>query len=106
MKIHYCRCKSFIVIVSLLFYLYCFYLNTDIYFRAFAEPLHVYVRDTLSYLVLLGLHFAICLTPGSLPFSDVEWTIFIFFLGRIVMELSQFLSTNASLKKKWLQYVR
>ena len=48
MKIHYYRCKSFIVIVSLLFYLYCFYLYTERYLRIFAEPLHVYERDTLS----------------------------------------------------------
>ena len=85
--------------------MYVFYLYTEVYFRLFAEPLHVYVRDTLSYLVLLGLHFAICLTPASLPFTGVEWTIFIFFLGRMVTELSQFLSTNDSLKKNWLQYV-
>ena len=85
--------------------MFVFYLYTEWYFRFFAQPFNVYVRDTLSYLVLLGLHFAICLMPGSLPFTGVEWTIFIFFLGRTVMELSQFLSTNGSLKKNWLQYV-
>ena len=56
----------------------------------FTTPYFIFVRDTLSYLTLLGLHFALCLTPSVLPFSGLEWVILVFFVGRILMESKQF----------------
>ena len=49
----------------------------------------MFVRDTLSYLVLLLLHFGICLEPSSIPFTTVEWFIALFFIGRVVTEINQ-----------------
>jgi len=52
----------------------------------FTLPYFIFVRDTLSYMVLLGLHFAICLEPSSLSFSRLEWVILILFMGRFLIE--------------------
>jgi len=57
-------------------------------------PYFIFVRDTLSYLALLGLHLFICLAPSTIAFSGVEWAIFLFFLGRIAMEGKQFFRAN------------
>ena len=60
----------------------------------FTTPYFIFFRDTLSYLTLLGLHFAICLFPSSVAFSRLEWVILVFFLGRVVMEVDQFISVK------------
>ena len=77
----------------------------------FTTPYFVFVRDTLSYLCLLALHFAICLSPSSIPFSSLEWIILVFFMGRILMAGKQFLSIkikqnkgNNAKKKMALKY--
>ena len=54
----------------------------------------MFIRDTLSYLTLLGLHIALCLDTSSIPFSGLEWAILVFFLGRILMESRQFLDVK------------
>ena len=61
----------------------------DGYLEYFKTPYFIFVRDSLSYLPLLGLHFFICLSPSRISFSEAEWVIFIFFLGRILMETKQ-----------------
>ncbi|XP_078372504.1 uncharacterized protein LOC144656151 isoform X2 [Oculina patagonica] len=61
------------------------------YLEYFTTPYFVFLRDTLSYLALLALHFAFCLETSSIPFSGLEWAIFVFFLGRILMEFQQLL---------------
>jgi len=38
---------------------------------------------------LLGLHYAFCLSPSSLAFSGLEWSILIFFMGRSLVEFEQ-----------------
>ncbi|XP_066021550.1 uncharacterized protein [Pocillopora verrucosa] len=58
----------------------------------FTTPYFVFFRDTLSYLILLVLHFAICLSPSTIAFSRLEWAILVFFLGRVLMEVDQFIS--------------
>ena len=57
-------------------------------------PYFIFVRDTLSYLALLGLHLFICLAPSTIAFSGVEWAIFLFFLGRIAMEGRHFIRAH------------
>lgn len=57
-------------------------------------PYFIFVRDTLSYLALLGLHFVICLAPSKIPFNGVEWGIFVFFMGRMAMEGKQLIRTS------------
>ena len=68
------------------------YFTTESYKEYFTTPYFIFVRDTLSHLALLVLHFAICLTPSSIPFNGLEWTILVFFLGRMFMEVTQVLS--------------
>ncbi|XP_078356168.1 uncharacterized protein LOC144640972 isoform X2 [Oculina patagonica] len=73
------------------------------YLEYFTTPYFIFVRDTLSYLTLLGLHFALCLAPSSIPFSGLEWVILVFFMGRILMESKQFLNVktqNAHLRRE------
>lgn len=67
---------------------------TDRYLKNFVTPYFIFVRDTLSYLALLGLHFVICLAPSQIPFSGVEWAIFVFFMGRMAMEGKQLIRTS------------
>ncbi|KAL9984282.1 hypothetical protein ACROYT_G006557 [Oculina patagonica] len=59
------------------------------YLKYFTTPYFIFIRDTLSYLVHLGLHFTICLAPSSVSFSKLEWAIWVFYMGRIVMECRQ-----------------
>lgn len=60
----------------------------------------MFFRDTLSYLVLLGFHFALCLETSSIQFSGLEWAILVFFLGRILNEIKQFLDVKVKRQKK------
>ena len=60
------------------------------YVEYLATPYFIFVRDTLSYLTLLGLHLALCLSPSVIPFSGLEWVILVFFMGRILLESKQF----------------
>lgn len=62
----------------------------ETYREYFTTPYFLFIRDTLSYLALLGLHLSICLSPTSVEYSELEWAILIFFMGRIVMEIKQF----------------
>ncbi|XP_044172678.1 uncharacterized protein LOC114966353 [Acropora millepora] len=62
----------------------------DSYRNYFTTPYFVFIRDTLSYQVLLGLHFTICLEASSISFTWVEWAILVFFMGRVLFEREQF----------------
>jgi hypothetical protein len=62
------------------------------YLDYFNTPYFIFVRDTLSYLALLGLHFAVCLQPSKLRPTVSEWLILAFFLGRLLMEIDQVIS--------------
>ncbi|CAH3192469.1 unnamed protein product [Porites evermanni] len=53
----------------------------------FTTPYFIFVRDTLSYLALLGLHFAVCLSPSSIEMTGLEWAIMVFFMGRTLLEI-------------------
>ncbi|XP_066021554.1 uncharacterized protein [Pocillopora verrucosa] len=68
----------------------------------FTTPYFIFFRDMLSYLTLLGLHFAICLFPSTIAFSQLEWVILIFFLGRVLMEVDQFMKkAGMKAQKLW-----
>ena len=56
----------------------------------FTTPYFIFFRDTLSYLSLLGLHIAACLSPSIVPFSALEWVIAVFFVGRFLSEFKQY----------------
>ena len=77
-----------------------FFLFIVSYLEYFTTPYFVFFRDTLSYLVLLGFHFALCLETSSIPFSGLEWAILVFFLSRILNEIKQFLDVKIKRKKK------
>lgn len=87
--------------------------TTDRYLEYFTTPYFIFFRDTLSYLSLLGLHIAICLSPSVVPFSAVEWVIAVFFVGRFLSEFKQYnnkktskrLEKRQSLSRKHGQYV-
>ena len=61
----------------------------DIYLISLRTPFFTFVRDTLSYIVLLGLHYGLCLSPTTVTFSRSEWVILIFFTGRYLVERKQ-----------------
>ncbi|XP_058950960.2 uncharacterized protein [Pocillopora verrucosa] len=65
----------------------------------FTTPYFVFFRDTLSYITLLVLHFALCLSPSTVSFSRLEQVILVFFVGRIVMEMEQFISAKKNAVK-------
>ena len=85
-KFPFVICKLTLYIAHLFF--------TEKYLDYFTTPYFIFFRDTLSYLTLLGLHFAICLSPSTLAFSRIEWVVLVFFLGRIVTEFDQFMGNT------------
>ena len=54
----------------------------------------------LTYLVLLGLHFAICVESSQLAFSGLEWAILVFLVGRLFTEIKQVVDLARSEEKK------
>ena len=62
----------------------------DNYRDYFTTPYFVFIRDALSYLILLGLHFTICLETSSISFTWIECVILVFFTGRVLFECEQF----------------
>lgn len=82
---------------------------SESYLEYFTTPYFVFLRDTLSYLALLALHFAFCLETSTIPFSGLEWAIFVFFMGRILMEIQQLLGgqkREAETKQNGTKYKR
>ena len=76
--------------------------STDFYKKYkdyFTIPYFIFVRDTLSYLALLGLHFAICLESSQVAFSGLEWAILLFLVGRILTEIKQIVDLVRSREK-------
>lgn len=73
---------------------------TQIYLMYMETPYFKFVRDTLSYIVLLVLHYALCLAPSTMAFSGLEWTILIFFIGRYLVERQQLSDVMDHLKKQ------
>ena len=63
-------------------------------------PYFKFVRDTLSYIVLLVLHFALCLSPSTISFSGLEWAILVFFIGRFLVERKQLSDAIHHLKQQ------
>ena len=59
------------------------------YLACLETPYYKFLRDTLSYIIMLFLHYALCLSPSTIEFSGLEWTIFVFYVGRVVAELKQ-----------------
>ena len=82
-------------------FIWCLFLES--YVEYFTTPYFVFLRDTLSYLALLALHFALCLETSSIPFSGLEWAIFIFFLGRFLMEIQQILGQKRDVGTRQLK---
>lgn len=94
---------------TVVFYFKCFspevilifvYLVTQIYQISLDTPYFKFVRDSLSFVVLLGLHFALCLEPSSVPFSGLEWAILVFFIGRYLVEREQIFAVIHSMKRQ------
>ena len=63
-------------------------------------PYFKFIRDTLSYIVLLVLHYALCLSSSTVTFSGLEWAILIFFIGRVLVEGKQINDVIQRLKQQ------
>ena len=74
--------------------------TSEIYLLSLETPYFKFVRDTLSYIVLLVLHYALCLSPTTVTFSRLEWTILIFFIGRFLVERKQMADVLQHLKRE------
>lgn len=83
-----CICNRKKELLTNLTWTFCYFL-AGTYLKYFTTPYFVFVRDTLSFLVHLGLHFAICLAPSSISFTRLEWAVWVFYMGRILMESKQ-----------------
>ena len=68
-------------------------LSTEWYLAYFLTPYFIFLRDTLSYLALLLFHCVLCFSPSTIAFSGLEVAIFLFFLGRLMMEVKQIVGT-------------
>ncbi|XP_068683445.1 short transient receptor potential channel 6-like isoform X2 [Montipora foliosa] len=58
-------------------------------FKYLEVPFWKFIFDTISYITLVYLHLAICVSPSTLDFSVVEWLVLVFFLGRALAESKQ-----------------
>ena len=76
------------------------FLAAKLYLEYLKTPYFIFVRDTLSYLALVGLHYAFCLSPSSLEFSGLEWSILIFFVGRSLVEYGQVMLIVERIEKR------
>ena len=65
------------------------FLVAEMYLIYLETPYFKFVRDTLSYIVLVVLHYALCLSPSTIAFSGLEWAILVFFIGRYLVESKQ-----------------
>ena len=72
----------------------------EIYLISLETPYFKFVRDSLSYIVLLVLHYALCLSPTTVTFNGLEWVILIFFIGRYLVEHKQIGDVFHHLKKQ------
>ena len=75
----------------------CFF--SENYRDYFTTPYFIFIRDTLSYLALLGLHFAVCLSPSSIEMTGLEWAIMVFFMGRTLLEIQQLRAVYIDMKR-------
>jgi len=73
---------------------------TQIYPVYLETPYFTFLRDTLSYISLLVLHYALCLAPSSIEFSGLEWAILIFFIGRYLVERQQICDVMLHIKRQ------
>ena len=80
-----------------IFLLYHLYL--ELYLDYFTTPYFIFARDTLSYLALLGLHIALCISYSTVRFIVMEWAILVFFMGRLFLEVNQY-SDNAIARRQ------
>ena len=71
-----------------------------VYLACLETPYYKFLRDTLSYIIMLFLHYALCLSPSTIEFSGLEWTIFVFYVGRVVAELKQIYCIKECLRHK------
>ncbi|XP_020618999.1 short transient receptor potential channel 4-like isoform X2 [Orbicella faveolata] len=81
-------------------YLEVYSLFAAYYLKYLKTPYFIFVRDALSYLALVVLHYAFCLTPSRLAFSGLEWSILIFFMGRSLVEYRQIRLTVNRIKER------
>ncbi|XP_068694397.1 transient receptor potential cation channel subfamily M member 4-like isoform X2 [Montipora foliosa] len=72
----------------------------ECYLKKLEIPYLKFVRDTLSYIVLLGLQCVLCVVPSTIKFSILEWVILVFFFGRLLVECKQFVGTRRRLKQR------
>ena len=77
---------------------FCWFVCT-VYLDCLKSPYYKFLRDTLSYFIMLSLHYALCLSPSTIAFSGLEWTILVFYVGRFVAELKQIFCI-----KQWLRH--
>lgn len=66
----------------------------------YSSPYAKYARDTLSYIVLALLHYALCLSPSTIAFGRLEWAILIFFVGRCLVEGQQIFNIRKRIKRR------
>ena len=76
-------------LASVTFILLFIYSVAEMYLIYLETPYFKFVRDTLSYIVLVVLHYALCLSPSTIAFSALEWAILVFFIGRYLVERKQ-----------------
>ena len=62
---------------------------SEVYLAFLESPKYKFLRDTLSYIIMLFLHYALCLLPSTIVFSGLEWAILAFYIGRSLVELKQ-----------------
>ncbi|KAJ7358917.1 hypothetical protein OS493_020758 [Desmophyllum pertusum] len=72
----------------------------EMYLIYLETPYFKFVRDTLSYIVLVVLHYALCLSPSTIALSGLELAILVFFIGRYLVEGKQICDILQRIKQR------
>ncbi|XP_027047038.1 short transient receptor potential channel 5-like [Pocillopora damicornis] len=78
----------------------------DLYLNYLRTPFVISIKDRLSQVVHLGLHFRLCVLASSVSVRTEEWLTLIFYIGFMLSEYQQYRSSKSAKEKRVRVYLR
>lgn len=85
---------------------YLFFSLSDLYLNYLRTPFVISIKDRLSQVVHLGLHFRLCVLASSVSVRTEEWLTLIFYIGFMLSEYQQYRSSKSAKEKRVRVYLR
>lgn len=83
-----------------------FFSLSDLYLNYLRTPFVISIKDRLSQVVHLGLHFRLCVLASSVSVRTEEWLTLIFYIGFMLSEYQQYRSSKSAKEKRVRVYLR